>query len=235
MKEIRFTSSLSRGETIFALIYFVCHIVLVPLLLLALSLVIPWLDGANLEVVYYGIGLVCVLIFCRKFLRRDFDPLCDRPFRVLSEVVVSYFIMMAMNLFVALLMQAFQAPVTENVNNETIAELADVSTGKTIAIAVFMAPMVEEIIFRAGIFGTIRKRNRLAAYIVCVLAFAAYHVWSYAIDDPSYWLYIIQYIPAGFLLCRCYERTNSIWGSVFFHMLVNTVSLQALSLLEELM
>ena len=49
-----------------------------------------------------------------------------------------------------------------------------------------------------------------------------------------YLLYMLQYIPVSFLLCRCYERTESIWCSIFFHMLVNGVALNALSALESL-
>ena len=46
---------------------------------------------------------------------------------------------------------------------------------------------------------------------------------------------MLQYLPAGFLLCRCYERTNSVWCSIFFHMLVNLVSLRLLMLIEQLL
>ena len=45
----------------------------------------------------------------------------------------------------------------------------------------------------------------------------------------------IQYIPVSFLLCRVYERTNTIWSSIFFHMLVNWVSMNALKMLEALL
>lgn len=88
--------------------------------------------------------------------------------------------------------------------------------------------------FRAGIFGYLRRRNRTAAYIVSTLVFSLYHVWAYAIADPVNWIYIIQYIPVSLLLARCYERTNSIWCSIFFHMIVNAISVQALSMLQEL-
>ena len=44
-------------------------------------------------------------------------------------------------------------------------------------------------------------------------------------------IFLLQYIPASLLLARCYERCNSIWGSIFFHMLINAVSFSALSVL----
>ena len=49
------------------------------------------------------------------------------------------------------------------------------------------------------------------------------------------WLYIVQYLPVSYLLVRCYERTDSIWCSIFLHMIINGVSLRALTLLQELM
>ena len=57
----------------------------------------------------------------------------------------------------------------------------------------------------------------------------------FALQDPVYWVYLLQYLPVSWLLCRCYERCNSIWGSIFFHMTVNAVSISALNALSELL
>ena len=46
-----------------------------------------------------------------------------------------------------------------------------------------------------------------------------------ALMDLKNLIYLLQYLPISYLLCRCYERTNSIWGSIFLHMLVNGVSM----------
>ena len=97
------------------------------------------------------------------------------------------------------------------------------------AVIIFFGPVVEEMLFRAGIFGLLRQRNRRAAYIVSALCFAVTHVAPYAEGSPMYWLYLFQYIPAALLLARCYERSNSIWCSIFFHMLNNGVALSAMN------
>ena len=96
------------------------------------------------------------------------------------------------------------------------------------AAVIYLAPVVEEMLFRAGIFGLLWQRNRRAAYIVSALCFALYHVVPYAILQPAYWLFLLEYIPVSLLLAYCYERTNSIWCSIFFHMLVNGVSMNLL-------
>ena len=68
-----------------------------------------------------------------------------------------------------------------------------------------------------------------------MLLFGLYHVWGYAFADPIYWLYLLQYLPVSWLLCRCYERCNSSWGSIFLHMTLNAVSLSAMNALSEIL
>ena len=64
------------------------------------------------------------------------------------------------------------------------------------AALVYLGPLTEELLFRAGLFGTLRHKNRAAAYAVSMLAFSVYHVWGYALDDPGYWIFLLQYLPA---------------------------------------
>lgn len=227
-----FTSRMSRGEAIAALVYLPVHIAVLPTVLQIL-ISQGRLDAVNANFLCYAIGFCYMLGFLRRFLRRDFDPLCDRPGRCIVEILASYGLMFLGNLAVMVLLMLLTHQ-GENPNNASVMDLAAEGWGKTAALAIFMAPIVEECLFRAGIFGTLRRYNRWAAYIVAVLAFSAYHVWAYAIADPSYWIYLIQYVPVSILLCRVYERTNSIWSSIFFHMLVNYIALNALQFLESM-
>ena len=108
-------------------------------------------------------------------------------------------------------------------------------SGKWTAKLDFLPQWDEEMLFRAGIFGMIRDMlGRKPAYIVSVGLFSLYHVWSFAVVDPIYWVYLLQYIPVSFLLARCYERTNSIWCPIFFHMAVNGVAVNTLDALRGL-
>ena len=82
-----------------------------------------------------------------------------------------------------------------------------------------------------AVFGGLRPYGRTLAYAVSMLLFSVYHVWGYALQDPVYWIYLLQYLPVSWLLCRCYERCDSIWGSILFHALVNAVSVRVLTAL----
>ena len=226
-----FTSAMKPAEAIVMIAYLPVHIYLLPRVI---QRFVPSLGSslAQLNVTVYVIGIVFTLLAAGRFLRRDFDALCDNFPRIFFEIVLCYGMMIGLNMIINVIL--LTAPDT-NPNNATVMEMAGEEFGKTAAIAIFLAPIVEEVIFRGGIFGSLRKANRAAAYAVSALLFAFYHVFGYVQEDPLYWLYMLQYIPVSLLLCRCYERCNTIWASIFFHMLVNGISIKALSLLEDLL
>ena len=231
---VEFTSHLSKKETVAALAWLPVHLWLLPLLLQQM-INRGAMDDVAANVICYTLGVLYMLGLLFPFLRRDFDPLCDRPVYCLLEILKNYVLMYLGNMAVGALMMLALGQIWENPNNAGLMDMADRGWNQMSTMAVFMAPIVEECMFRAGIFGTLRRYSRWGAYLVATLAFSFYHVWSYALVDPVYWLYFIQYVPVSLLLCRVYERTNSIWGSIFFHMLVNYIAMNALKVLETLL
>lgn len=223
-----FTSALTKGEAIAVLLYFPVHILLLPAILTRLeSAALITASMANL--ICYAVGAVYMAVFAWGFLRRDYDPLCDRFLRVLIVVFASYALMLCFNFVMGLILLLF--PDFTNPNDQAVVGAATEDYGPMAAAAIFLAPIVEEMLFRAGLFGLIRRKNRVLAYVVSMLVFAFYHVWGYAAADPLYFLFLLQYLPAAWLLCYCYERTNSIWGSIFLHMIINGVSMNVLTML----
>lgn len=228
-----FTSALSRREMVAVLCWIPVHLVLLPLLLKALGNR-GAISESTANFLYYALGFLYMTAVAFRFLRRDFDPLVDRPFHVAMTVCGSYLMMITCNGLIAFLILNL-LPETENPNNASIMDLVAVNFGMMKATLVFLAPLTEEMMFRAGIFGLFREKSRELGYAVSMLVFALYHVWAYALQDPVYWLYLLQYLPAGWLLARCYERTNSIWAGVFFHMMVNGIAVNTITALQELM
>ena len=220
-----FTSRLTKREAILVIAYLPIHLLVLQLGFgtLAEKGVLPL---ATADLLYYLTGFVYMVAAAFGFLRRDFDALIDAPFSCLREIARGYLAMLCCNFLLGLLFLLL--PESENPNNAAVMEAAALDTRAIKAAVILLAPVVEEMIFRAGIFGLILRRNRLAAYIVSALCFALYHVVPYALVEPLYWLFLLQYIPVSLLLASCYERTNSIWCSIFFHMLVNGVSFSAL-------
>ena len=215
-----------RRERIIALGYLPVHVYLLPRLLGALYLR-GMIDEIGANLLCYGGGAVLLLFLLWSFWKREFDTLCDYGPGVLLEIVKSYGILVLCNLAVGLALLLIDR--AENPNNAALFSMAREDFGSVAAVAVFLAPLVEEPLFRGGVFGALRSRSRTAAYAASMLLFALYHVWSFALGDPANWLYLLQYLPAGFLLARCYEKTNSLWTAVFLHMTVNGVAMLAIS------
>ena len=227
-------NSLTKKERIAVLVYFPVHIVLLPLLLGVLVLR-EKLDEATANFLIYAVGTLYMFLLLGRFLRREFDPFCDRIGRCALQIGGSYLAIIAFNsLFVLLLYLISGDTEIMNPNNEVIIGMATDRPGMIKAMGVFLAPIVEELLFRAGLFGSLRRKNRTAAYIVSILAFSLYHVGAYLLLDLRYLFFVLQYLPASWLLARSYEKSGSIWTSIFLHMLINAVSLAGIEGLASL-
>ena len=240
-----FTSRLTKREALAVLAYLPLHLFLLPWVFNRLF-ENGVIDQAGANVIYYSLGFVWMIFAAFAFLRRNFDSLMDAPLRCVLEVLGSYGLMLCCNLAVGLAFLYLLPSLGGNPNNQAVAEAAGVAEasgaassaalsmtggGAIKAVVIFFGPVVEEMLFRAGIFGLLRQRNRRAAYLVSALCFSLAHVVPYAALSPVYWLYLVQYIPVSLLLARCYERSNCIWCAVFFHMMNNGIALSVLSTL----
>ena len=225
-----FTSAMSRAEKLAVLLWLPIHVWFLPKLLYSLPQLRQFSE-ADMNLMVYAGGAIFMLLAAGRFFRRDFDPLMDHlPFCIL-QILLCYGMMLGFNLILNSLLMLLLPD--SNPNNAALTDMAVSEYGKTAALAIFLAPLVEEPVFRGAVFGGLRRRSRILAYLVSMLLFSLYHVWAYALIDPVYLLFLLQYLPVSYLLCRCYERCNSIWGSVFLHMFINAVSLRVLTTLSE--
>ena len=228
-QRIPFTSPMSRFERAAALGYIPVHIAFLPWLLIRIF-GREALSEMTLNAVCY-IAAALVLFLClRRFFRREFDALCDYGPGVLLEVARHYGVLLLCNMGIGVVLILLGQK--DNPNNAAVFSLAGEDLGMTTAVAVFLAPIAEEAMFRGGVFGLLRKYSRAAAYAASMLFFSVYHIWGYALSDPTAWLYLLQYLPASFLLAWIYEKTNSLWSAIFLHMTVNGVSMLAISSLR---
>jgi len=84
------------------------------------------------------------------------------------------------------------------------------------ALAIVVAPLTEELIFRGYLYGVIRKyRNRFWAILISAGTFAAIHVHLPAIPG----LFVLAVV-----LAIAYEWSGSLWTSILMHSCFNAVS-----------
>lgn len=230
MKKRNFISNMSRREMIFALIYLPIHTIILPLIMNWHSYMYAGMFSAtDYNVVYIIFSFIAVLAVCKNFLRADYDILLDNKWQNFMTFVRAYFLSFVLGYVMLLIIFTMVGDLTSwiNPNDEAVYELADEDFYKVLCFSVFLAPMVEEVLFRGAVFGLIRKKSRFLAYAVSVLLFAVLHVWQYAValDSTALLVYILDYIPAGIVLAWSYERSGTIWLPIFFHMGTNMMAL----------
>ena len=225
-----FENTMDRSRAILGWIYLPIHIFALPLLLgIMAQFSAVGLTEADANLIYYVIGLIFVMSTMLPFLRDGFDTFLDRPGRCLFSMVLGLALTYLLSNIAAAVLLAF-GELTADPNTASVMEMAHYDYGKIKASAIFLAPIVEEVLFRGVAFGSLRERSRAAAYIVSALLFSVYHVWqpAYVYGDPRMLLYIIQYIPVSVALARIYERSGSIWVPILFHMGFNAISFYVL-------
>ncbi len=226
-----FFNTMSKPQKIASLVYLPFHVFILPLFL---GMAATWLPGGLNEltanIIYYALGFAFCLIVMWKYLRGAFDIMLDNPLASIAAMIFGYFIYLLLSYLAVGVLLMIIGDRLSNPNNDAIQALAEGSPRAALGLAVFIAPIVEEVLFRGVVFGSLRPKHRVWAFIISIGLFALYHVWQFAIVsmDWTTLFYIIEYIPAGYALAWTYEKTNSIWIPIFLHMLINILSMLVL-------
>ena len=114
-----------------------------------------------------------------------------------------------------------------NLNDMTIAAQVASAPRMTALIVVLLAPFVEEVLFRGLVFGCLREKSRIFAYLLSCALFALLHVWTAAVSnwDLGYLILMLQYLVPGLVFAWAYEHSGTLWTSILIHALVNALSL----------
>ncbi len=186
-------------------------------------------DGA-LNLVTFAVSAVALLLMLHRFWRESFHRMLDRPGRCLGAMLLGGLVNYALSLAVSPVLLLVLDGAVDNPNNAALLEIAQQDLGMIKAASIFLAPLVEETLFRGVVFGSLRPKHRVLAYALSTGLFSLLHVWQYILvsADASLLVYALQYIPSGVALACCYERSGSIWPPIFLHMLLNTVAFTVL-------
>ena len=232
-KKPAFESRLTPLQRTLGWIYLPLHALVLPLLLLLYDSVrAPQTNAVTVNLIYYALGIVFVLAVMLRYLRAEYDVLLDRLPGCILTALLGMAILYALNTVAAILTVMLDS-VLSNPNDEAVLELASMDIGVMRALSVFIAPIVEEVLFRGVLFGSLRRRSRGWAYVLSAVAFGLYHVWQAAVlsGRPEMLLYAVQYVPIAVVLAWCYERSGSLWTGIFYHMAYNALSFSLLEMI----
>lgn len=230
---------LSRRSVIIGLVIFPFYLLLLPELLMLGNEIIGRIFGfiftsQSLNMAYYVIMTILLLLCFGKYMLASLKQLWKIN---LGEFVLVLFIGMVVNYVSNMITSTFCFAVlgnNESMNNEVVSDFIVQSPLMMVVMTVILAPIVEEIIFRAILFRPLSEKLPWLGYVISALLFGLMHVWQAALINMDWreLIYIIQYIPSALILCYICKRMKNIWCSIIMHSLINAVAVLATLALE---
>jgi len=221
---------MSRGELIFGWIYVPLYLFGIAwLLYTGAALLHKDVSDSAMNLIYCYINFFAIAIGFRRFLGESLKKL--QVLLLIRNVLVAFGIFYLCSLLMSVL--AGLLPEYSNPADETTTELLRGELSQMSVCAIFLAPLVEEVLMRGLIFAPLARKNRILGYTVSVLAFSALHLWGYvgSVSIQELLLALLDYVPAGIALGYAYERSGNIWTPIALHMLINALSIWAVTLL----
>ncbi len=187
------------------------------------------MTALTMNIVYFAVNFVAVVLIFHNFLRQPFFG--GRFWNFVQALVLGFALYYA-GTWVLQFALSKLAPGFIIYNNETVSGLIAQSQTVMLVMTVLAAPIIEETLVRGLVFGSIRDSSRVMAYIVSVLLFTLMHNWQYFLLYPAgkVLLSCIPYLPASVALAWTYEKGGSIWTSISLHAIVNAMSYGLLQL-----
>ena len=221
---------MSPGEQIAGTVFFVIYLLVLPfaagpMFRLAAELLGTKIDPGFQNALYYYILFAVTLIIFHGFLGRTSRQLADNLSVACKTLAAGLVALYGLNELVYRLTRLVSAAPT-NLNDVSISAQIDDAPHMTLLIVVFLAPFVEETLFRGLVFGNLRGKSRTVAYLVSCLLFALLHVWQFAVvnRDLTYFLLMIQYLVPGLVLAWVYDHSGTLWTSIGLHAAANALS-----------
>lgn len=220
-----FRFPMSKTELLPGAIYIPVHIIVLDFLIpMIMKSVAPNAAGYWSSIIYFGVSCLFILVAMHSFMGKSFSDLISCRMDALTGIVTGYFGYYVLRWLLALIFWlvgrgGFPAPAG-------ILSQAPINPGTVTVVAIVLAPIAEEFLFRGVVFGGLRHKSRLLAYTVSFLVFAFYCIWSRFFSGFGWDILIdfLYYLPASLALCWCYEKGGSVWAPVLLHILINILS-----------
>ena len=215
------------GGTVFFLLYLlVLPVAAGPAFRLAERLLGTAILAALENSLYYYILFAVTVVLFHRFLGRTTRNFADNLGPACRSMVLGLVAFYGLNELMFRLSGALLGGRT-NLNDMAISAQIQDAPRSTFLLVVFLAPFVEEVLFRGLVFGCLKPKSRTVAYVVSCGLFAFLHVWQFAMvsQDVTYFVLMLQYLVPGAVLCWTYETSGTIWSPLAVHAAANALSL----------
>ena len=228
------TTYMTAGEQIAGVIFFVIYLLVLPFATAPLFRLVGGLLGVTISgslqnMIYYYVLFAVTIIIFHNFLGRTTRHFAENLGGACKTMVIGLIGLYGLNELVYRLTNVMFTNHT-NLNDTTISAQIDDAPHMTLLIVVFLAPFVEEVLFRGLVFGNLKSKSRTVAYLVSCLLFALLHVWQFAVvnHDITYFWLMVQYLGPGLVLAWAYDHSGTLWSSIGLHVAANALATWAM-------
>ena len=138
-------------------------------------------------------------------------------------VAVGVICLYTFDLLYGIISQSLWPDIPENVNQTLAIDMIKSNPYLMFFVICLLGPISEEFAYRVGIFGLIKKYNKVIAYVVSIAIFALIHIDFSSSDLLSEFISLPSYIFAGALFTYIYDK-KGFAASFLAHSLGNTIS-----------
>lgn len=174
------------------------------------------LTAAQSSAIYYAAVLLLLVAVFWDFLKNAFRILRDNTPPNLLALAVGVAGGLAVTVLFSLVPLPVENPVIGDYREQFL-----MAPRSTTAVVMFLRPLVEEILYRGLLFGSLRKRNRAMAYAVSIGLSVLGAAWQFVFPDGGamYLLLALRYIPLAAATAWSYD----VGGSVLTPMAVRVI------------
>jgi len=229
-----FSLHYSLKKSIFLLFHFtIGYFALYPFILVFMIDLVGldiWLTNGIIDIVYSLLMLVASVYLTRDLLLRSINVLAEHPIKTF-KVILTTFSFMLFSSFILNYIISYLSGLGDSANQTFIIDLFKDYPYLIIIQALVYAPIVEEIMFRGLIFGSLSKKSIPLAMVVSSLLFGLAHVYESLLTGNFADLWFIPtYAMLGYFLNRAYLKSGTIVSSMALHFMNNALGILAIFL-----
>lgn len=208
--------------------YFIGYQFLYPMLLTSFTL---WLNPQArvipewMQFMLYGYMIIVALWLAFPLLKEAIADWRSKFLYTIKLCFLLFFAYYICSLAVNFIIMIFSDTQT-SANQSEIINAIDTSPYLTLFSTLIYAPIVEELVFRGIFYRALRPHlSWLTSALISAFLFGFIHVFfSLLSGNFADLIYLISYGLIGFYLALVYEKSDTIFGSMFFHFINNAIA-----------
>lgn len=171
-------------------------------------------------IIYEIVLLIIIILIYKEDFINNFKEFKKNMFKYLKKYIKYWFLMLVLMLISNGIITMFTTSYTSQ-NQQTIIEQFKIAPVYTFIVTVFIAPILEELVFRIS-FRKIFMHTNFLFIFFSGFFFGLIHVIG-SLENPIDLLFIIPYSIPGFIFAYLYNKSKNICIPISLHIIHNLV------------